>query len=70
MCLLRYRMFHLYSPWMEHSEGGGSRTLLVVTTGDLEDVTLELVAEGLSGDLIVKHQSAIALVVRIVCGWV
>lgn len=45
-------------------------TLLVVTTGDLEDVTLELVAEGLSGDLIVKHQSAIALVVRIVCGWV
>ena len=34
--------------WME---GLCVRTLLVVTTGNLEDVTLELVAEGVSGNL-------------------
>lgn len=36
------------------ANGGSSRTLLVVTTGNLEDVALELIAEGLGGDLIIK----------------
>jgi hypothetical protein len=36
-------------------ERGGSRTLLVVTTGDLEQVTLELIAEGVADNLIVKN---------------
>lgn len=35
------------------------RTLLVVTTGDLEQVTLELIAESVAGNLIkIKSQLA------------
>ena len=34
------------------------RTLLVVTTGNLEDVTLELIAEGVAGNLKNKFQLA------------
>jgi hypothetical protein len=34
------------------------RTLLVVTTGNLEDVTLELIAESVTGNLIDKFQLA------------
>lgn len=38
-----------------HLGEGGNRTLLVVTTGDLEQVTLELIAEGVADNLIVKN---------------
>jgi hypothetical protein len=38
-------------------EKGGSRTLLVVTTGDLEQVTLELIAEGVAGNLIERKKT-------------
>lgn len=37
-----------------YPESKSSRTLLVVTTGDLEEVTLEFVAEGLAGDLMIS----------------
>ena len=40
------------------------RTLLVVTTGNLEEVTLELIAESVTGNLIEKPISPIALMFR------
>lgn len=38
-------------------EKGESRTLLVVTTGDLEQVTLELIAEGVADNLIERKKT-------------
>lgn len=40
-----------YSPRYDICISKSSRTLLVVTTGDLEDVTLELITEGVAGNL-------------------
>lgn len=42
--------------------------MLVVTTGDLEQVTLELIAEGVTDNLIERKPiSPIVLIIRVVC---
>lgn len=43
------------------------RTLLVVTTGNLEDVTLELIAESVTGNLQNKSQLASRSCSRVAC---
>lgn len=56
-------MFHSFSdPSMVSFiwEMGEYRTLLVVTTGDLEQVTLELIAEGVADNLMEREKSPIS----------
>jgi hypothetical protein len=57
-------IIHAQTPELQPNIGRSSRTLLVVTTSDLEEVTLEFVTERVAGNLITRktpHQPPILI---------